>query len=55
MPLNPRFTSQTCSQCGNARAENRESQAVFVCKACGHDQHADVNAARNILAAGLAV
>jgi transposase len=36
-------------------AENRKSQAVFCCRACGDTANADVNAARNILAAGLAV
>jgi putative transposase len=30
---------------------NRET---FYCGACGHDEHADVNAARNIRARGLA-
>ena len=53
--VNPRYTSQTCSACGNTTAENRESQAVFLCKSCGHVEHADINAAKNILAAGLAV
>jgi putative transposase len=52
--VNPAYTSQTCNRCGHREAENRESQAVFACRACGHRDHADVNAARNI-AAGLAV
>ncbi|HEY3239862.1 MAG TPA: zinc ribbon domain-containing protein, partial [Acidimicrobiia bacterium] len=37
------------------KAESRESQATFRCVACGHTEHADTNAARNILAAGRAV
>jgi putative transposase len=49
----PQYTSQTCAECGHVSPENRVSQAVFSCVACGHTDHADVNAARNILAAGL--
>ena len=49
------FTSQRCSQCGHVAPENRKSQAVFQCIACGAGPcNADVNAARNI-AAGRAV
>jgi transposase len=50
----PAFTSQRCSACGIVRSENRKSQAVFACTACGFTCNADVNAARNI-AAGHAV
>ena len=50
-----RNTSRQCEQCGSTAKENRESQAVFHCRVCGHHAHADVNAAKNILAAGLAV
>jgi putative transposase len=53
--VNPAYTSQTCSQCGNCAPENRKSQAVFLCVACGLNLNADINAALNILAAGLAV
>ncbi|CUM41322.1 putative virulence protein [Streptomyces venezuelae] len=55
--VNPAYTSQRCSACGFVTEGNRESQAVFVCKApdCGHREHADVNAGKNIKAAGLAV
>ncbi|MGH3633136.1 MAG: zinc ribbon domain-containing protein [Mycobacterium sp.] len=35
--------------------KSRESQAVFRCTHCSYTEHADVNAAKNILAAGLAV
>jgi putative transposase len=49
------YTSQQCSECGHIAPENRESQAVFACVACGAGAcNADVNAARNI-AAGRAV
>lgn len=53
--VNPAHTSQRCSGCGHVDADNRRSQAVFRCVACGHAENADVNAAKNILAAGLAV
>jgi len=49
------YTSQRCAICGHTCPDNRESQAVFGCRACGHMANADVNAALNILAAGLAV
>lgn len=55
--VNPAYTSQRCHACGFVTEGNRESQAVFVCKnpGCGNADHADVNAAKNIKAAGLAV
>jgi putative transposase len=46
--IDPAFTSQICHACGYCAAESRESQAVFRCRACGHADHADVNAAKNI-------
>lgn len=50
------FTSQRCSACGHVDPKSRESQAVFRCTHCSRPaEHADVNAAKNILAAGLAV
>jgi putative transposase len=52
--VRPIYTSQRCSACGHVDADSRESQARFVCTACGFADHADVNAARNI-AAGHAV
>ncbi len=52
--IRPAFTSQRCSACGQVDPKSRESQARFVCTACGFACHADVNAAINI-AAGHAV
>lgn len=53
--VEPRNTSRTCARCGHRAAENRLTQAAFQCTACGHCAHADVNAAINILRAGLAL
>lgn len=47
--VDPRNTSRRCSSCGHVAQENRESQAVFVCKQCGYSDNADHNAAVNIL------
>ena len=50
--VNPRNTSITCCPCGNVDKNNRKTQAVFKCLACGHTCNADTNAALNILALG---
>lgn len=55
LAVSARNTSRRCSACGHTTPENRKTQAVFHCVACGHREHADVNAAKNILAAGHAV
>jgi putative transposase len=46
--INPRYTSQRCSECGHIESGNRETQAVFKCLKCGFETNADFNAARNI-------
>jgi putative transposase len=53
--VEPRNTSRTCARCGHCAKDNRLTQAEFACTACGHTAHADVNAAINILRAGLAL
>jgi putative transposase len=53
--VDPKHSSQQCRQCGHIASASRESQAVFRCAACGHHDHADVNAAKNVLARGLAL
>ena len=51
----PAYTSQRCACCGHTAKENRLSQSQFRCQVCGYTANADVNGARNILAAGHAV
>ena len=48
----PQNTSRTCPDCGSISADNRKTQAVFLCVACGFSGHADLVAANNILRAG---
>ncbi|EPL8628246.1 TPA: RNA-guided endonuclease InsQ/TnpB family protein, partial [Klebsiella pneumoniae] len=55
LAVNPAYTSQKCACCGHRSKENRKSQANFVCLECGYKENADINGARNILAAGHAV
>ena len=49
------YTSQTCSQCFYVDKENRKTQSTFACIRCNYKENADINAAKNILAAGQAV
>src|SRR5215831_13302315 len=39
------YTSQECSSCGYVDRRNRRSQFEFLCRFCGMQKHADVNAA----------
>ena len=43
------YTSQTCSVCGLVDSASRRRQDRFVCTGCGHQENADINAAKNIL------
>lgn len=51
----PAYTSQRCACCGHTAKENRLTQSKFECQVCGYTANADINGARNILAAGHAV
>jgi putative transposase len=42
--VDPKFSSQTCSRCGQVAKESRRRRR-FVCVGCGYANHADVNAA----------
>ena len=48
----PQYTSQTCPCCGHISADNRQTQARFVCVECSYENHADVVGAINVLERG---
>lgn len=48
------YTSQSCWACGYVSKANRINQESFHCQACNYRENADINAAKNILAAGQA-
>ena len=50
--VNPAYTSQKCHQCGHVNKNNRVGRK-FNCLSCGNQDHADLNAAKNILKSGL--
>ena len=43
----PRYTSQKCNVCKHIKRTNR-NKSRFCCKNCGHQTHADLNAAKNV-------
>ena len=43
--VNPRGSSQTCSQCGYVSPQNRDKEK-FVCECCGYYEDADIQAAK---------
>ena len=45
--IHPEYTSQTCSACNHIATQNRQGEK-FLCQRCGHEMHADHNAAINI-------
>jgi putative transposase len=51
----PQYTSQECPLCHNISPDNRKTQETFKCISCSYTNNADLVAAINILAAGLAV
>jgi putative transposase len=46
--VDPRHTSQTCSRCSYQHRSNRKSQSLFLCRSCGYQLNADLNASYNI-------
>jgi len=52
MGVDPKHTSQGCSRCGHTEKSNRRGHR-FLCKSCGYELHADINASRNIRLRGI--
>ncbi len=52
--VNPRYTSQNCSQCG-ALVQKSLSVRTHICQECGYIADRDYNASLNILRAGIAL
>jgi len=50
--VNPAYTSQTCNVCGIIDKRSRITRDQFKCIACGNENCADINAAKNILKLG---
>ena len=48
----PQNTSRTCPCCGHVSADNRQTQAKFLCVECGFEENADAVGAINVLRAG---
>jgi IS605 OrfB family transposase len=46
--VNPKYTSQQCSECGHTEKANRISQSEFICRSCDLHILADYNASLNI-------
>jgi putative transposase len=49
--VDPRNTSRTCPECGHIAKGNRSARGLFLCRSCGHFDHADVVGATNIASA----
>jgi putative transposase len=55
IPVPAHYTSQTCPGCGHVARESRQTQALFACLDCEHEENPDVVGAMNVLARGYRV
>ena len=53
MLIDPRQTSQECSQCGNIKKDLKLSDRIYHCNVCGLTIDRDLNAAINVLRRGM--
>ncbi|MFX4155196.1 RNA-guided endonuclease InsQ/TnpB family protein [Aliarcobacter butzleri] len=51
--VNPQYSSQECSNCGNIDKNNRSKQDKFKCTTCGFETNPDIQASKTILKRGL--
>ena len=51
--VNPQYSSQECSVCGNIDKANRLKQDKFKCVVCGFETNPDIQASKTILNRGL--
>lgn len=51
--VNPKHTSQRCSECGHTCRGNRATQSLFECVECGYSDNADLQATKNIMKLGM--
>ncbi|HKQ79575.1 MAG TPA: zinc ribbon domain-containing protein [Blastocatellia bacterium] len=51
IPVDPRNTSRTCPKCGHIDKGSRTARGLFLCRSCGHFDHADIVGATNIASA----
>jgi putative transposase len=52
LSVDPKGTSQTCSDCHHVSKDNRKTLERLACLVCGHVEHADVVGAKNSLERG---
>jgi putative transposase len=55
LQVDPKNTSRTCPACGHVSADNRKSQALFICTECGHSANVDYVGAVNVKVRGIEV
>ena len=53
MLIDPKQTSQECSQCGNIKNDLKLSDRIYHCNVCGLTIDRDLNAAINVLRRGM--
>lgn len=51
--VDPKSTSRSCPDCNHVSADNRKTQALFLCIECGYSANADYVAAINIKTRGI--